>query len=242
MATENKLLAVSRVAAESLVNDQYRIVVETSSGVRRPNAITDVPFGILQNKPASGEEAAILPIGCGGISKIQASVALAIGVRVAAEYVSATDAGKAQVAVDTQYPVGIITGSAADAEDDLASVILVNQTIIQDNSVLANAIADPGDGQAIPVTASGSVAITTAAAETNTMAIPTFVGQQISLICDVYAVGDRVVTVASTVNQTGNNTLTFGAAADMIVLTAMQVAGVLVWRATANDGVALSTV
>ena len=242
MAIENKLLAVSRIAAEDLSNDQYRIMVETSSGVRRPNAATDVPFGVLQNKPASGEEAAILPIGCGGISKIETNAALAIGDRVAMEYVSATDAGKAQAAVDSQYPVGIITAVPSDAEDDLASVILVNQTIIQDNSVLANAIADPGDGQAIPVTASGSIAITTAGAETNTMAIPTFVGQQISLICDVYAAGDRVITVASTVNQTGNNTLTFGAAEDMIVLTAMQVGGVLVWRITANDGVALSTV
>lgn len=241
MATENKLLSISRPAAESLVDDQYRVVILTSTGVRRPNAATEQPFGVLQNKPASGEEAAILPIGCGGISKIQASVALAINDRVAMEYVSASDAGKAQVAVDAQYPIGIIT-EAADAEDDLASVILVNQTIIQDNSVLANAISDPGDGQAIPVTASGSIAITTAAAETNTMAIPTFVGQQISLICDVYAVGDRVITVAAAVNQTGNNTLTFGAAADMIVLTAMQVAGALVWRVTANDGVALSTV
>lgn len=242
MATENKLLAVSRVAAESLVNDQYRIVVETSFGVRRPNAITDVPFGVLQNAPASGEEASILPIGCGGISKIEASTALAIGDRVAIEYVSATDAGKAQAAVDTQYSVGIITSVAADAEDDLASVILVNQTIIQDNSVLANAIADPGDGQAIPVTASGSIPITTAGAETNTMAIPTFVGQQISLICDVYAAGDRVVTVASAINQTGNNTITFGAAADFIVLTAAQLGGVLVWRVTANDGAGLTTV
>lgn len=241
MATENALLRISRPAAESLADDQYRIVVLTSTGVRRPNSATEQPFGVLQNKPASGEAAHILPIGCGGITKIQASAALAINDRVALEYVSATDAGKAQVAVNTQYPVGIIT-EAADAEDDLASMVLVNQALMQDASGLANAISDPGDGQAIPVTASGSVAITTAGAETNTMAIPTFVGQQISLICDVYAAGDRVITVASAVNQTGNNTLTFGAAADMIVLTAMQVAGVLVWRVTANDGVALSTV
>lgn len=241
MSTENLLLRVSVLAAESLINDQYRAVVLTSTGVRRPNSATEQPFGILQNKPASGEEAAIAPIGCGGISKIQASVALAINDRVAMEYVSATDAGKAQVAVNSQYPLGIIT-EAADAEDDLASVVLVNQALMQDASGLANAISDPGDAAAIPVTASGSIAITTAAAETNTMAIPTFVGQQISLICDVYAVGDRVVTVAAAVNQTGNNTLTFGAAEDMIVLTAMQVAGALVWRVTANDGVALSTV
>lgn len=241
MATENRLLDVSFVAAEDLSSDQYRVVVLTSTGVRRPNSATEQPIGILQNKPASGNPASVRLIGCGGISKIQASVALAINDRVALEYVSAADAGKAQVAVNTQYPVGIIT-EAADAEDDLASVLLINQTLMQDASGLANAISDPGDGVAIPVTASGSVAITTAAAETNTMAIPTFVGQQIALIVDVYAVGDRVVTVASAINQTGNNTITLGAAADMIVLTAMQVAGVLVWRVTANDGAALSTV
>lgn len=241
MATENKLLEVSYAAAEDLSSDQYRIMVLTSSGVRRPDSATEQPIGVLQNAPASGEEAVIRLIGCGGITKIQGNAALAINDRVAMEYVSATDAGKAQAAVDTQYPVGIIV-EASDAEDDLASMVLINQQLLQDNSVLANAISDPGDGQAIPVTASGSIAITTAGAETNTMAIPTFVGQQISLICDVYAVGDRVITVASAVNQTGNNTLTFGAAADMIVLTAMQVGGVLVWRVTANDGVALSTV
>lgn len=106
---------------------------------------------------------------------------------------------------------------------------------------LDNVIADPGDGAAIPVTKSGSIAITTAAAETNTLAIPTFAGQQLSLICDVYSVGDRVVTVEGTVNQAGNNTLTFGAAADHIVLVGAQVAGALVWRVQANDGVGLTT-
>lgn len=104
------------------------------------------------------------------------------------------------------------------------------------------AIADPGDGAAIPVTTSGVCAITTAAAETNTLAIPTAVGQMLTLICDVYAVGDRVVTVASAVNQTGNNTLTFGAAGDYIVLQGAQLAGVLVWRVLSNDGVGLTTV
>ena len=103
-------------------------------------------------------------------------------------------------------------------------------------------ISDPGTGAAIPVGVSAHIAITTAAAETNTLAIPTFVGQKLILICDVYAVGDRVVTVAAAVNQTGNNTLTFGAAGDLIVLEGSQVAGALVWRVTANDGVGLTTV
>lgn len=102
-------------------------------------------------------------------------------------------------------------------------------------------ITDPGDGVAIPVTRSGIVPMTSAGAETRTIAAPAFIGQQISLIDDVH-VGNIVVTSAVAVNQTGNNTLTYGAAADACTLTAMQVAGALVWRVTYNDGVALSTV
>lgn len=105
----------------------------------------------------------------------------------------------------------------------------------------ALAITDPGSSGAIPVTHSGSCAMTSAGAETRTIAAPTFIGQRIALIDDVH-VGNIVVTSATAVNQTGNNTLTFGAAADMIVLECMQVAGSRVWRVVANDGVALSTV
>lgn len=101
-------------------------------------------------------------------------------------------------------------------------------------------LADPGTGQAIPVTRSASIAITTAAAETNTLAIPTFIGQRLILICDVYAVGDRVITSAQPINQTGNTIMTFGAAGDFIVLEAAQVGGALRWRVVSNDGVALS--
>jgi hypothetical protein len=103
-----------------------------------------------------------------------------------------------------------------------------------------NTITDPGTGAAIPVTASGVVAITTAAAETNTLAIPTFLGQRLVLVCDVYAVGDRVVTAASAINVAGNTIMTFGAARDAIELVAIQLAGVLAWEVSWNNNVALS--
>ena len=104
------------------------------------------------------------------------------------------------------------------------------------------AIADPGDAGAIPVTRSGSVAITTAAAETRTLAIPAVAGITLVINCDVYAVGDAVITVAAAINQTGNNTITINTAGDTVVLTAVQVAGALVWRVVVNDGATLSTV
>jgi len=102
-------------------------------------------------------------------------------------------------------------------------------------------VADPGDAGAIPVTQSASVAITTAGAETRTLAIPSFIGQRLNICFDTDA-GDCVITVASGVNQTGNNTLTGADAGDHISLEAITVGGTLAWRILANDGWALSTV
>lgn len=102
-------------------------------------------------------------------------------------------------------------------------------------------IADPGDAGAIAVTKSGTCALTTADAETRTLAIPTFAGQVIDISLDVDG-GDAVITVAAAVNQTGNNTLTGADAGDHIRLVGVQVGGALVWRVAANDGWALSTV
>jgi len=102
-------------------------------------------------------------------------------------------------------------------------------------------IADPGDAGAIPIIRSGNCALTSAGAETRTLADPGSVGLTLDIDCDVY-VGDIVVTAASAINQTGNNTMTFGAAADYIRLHSVQVAGSPVWRVVSNDGVALSTV
>ena len=102
-------------------------------------------------------------------------------------------------------------------------------------------VADPGDGVAIPVVVSSTVAITTAGAETRTLAIPTFAGQTIDISLDVDG-GDCVITVAAAINQTGNNTLTGADAGDHIGLVGVTVGGALVWRLVANDGWALSTV
>lgn len=104
-------------------------------------------------------------------------------------------------------------------------------------------IADPGDGNAIPVTKSGNCALTTGGSgETRTLAIPGVAGITLSISHDVDGGGDAVITVASPFNQTGNNTITMGDAGDTVVLTAVQVAGALVWRLLVNDGTALSTV
>jgi predicted RecA/RadA family phage recombinase len=120
-------------------------------------------------------------------------------------------------------------------------VLKTKQPAITANNALASIIADPGDGEAIPVTVSGSVSLVSAGAETRTLADPTFVGQQLSLGFKTDG-GDVVVTSASPVNQTGNNTLTFADVGDHLQLTAIEDGSDIEWRVVANDGVALSTV
>ena len=103
-------------------------------------------------------------------------------------------------------------------------------------------LSDPGNAGALTVPkAHVSVALVTAGAETRTMAAPSFLGQR-ALLAFKTDGGDAVVTIATTVNQTGNNTLTFADAGDMISLVGCQSGANLRWRVVANDGVALSTV
>jgi predicted RecA/RadA family phage recombinase len=135
-----------------------------------------------------------------------------------------------------------LAGVAAEAAANPTStgILLLNPFLVGTNQ-MESAITDPGNAGAIPITGSGVCAMTSAGAETRTLAAPTYLGQQLALILDT-RVGDVVVTCATTVNQTGNNTLTFGAAADACLLVAMSIGGDLRWRIMGNDGVALSSV
>ena len=140
---------------------------------------------------------------------------------------------------------GVVLADGASAEADIVNEATAGAGVTVDGALIKDAgylpaLADPGTGAAIPVTRSATIAITTAAAETNTLANPPAVGMMLSLICDTYAVGDRVITAANAINQTGNTIMTFGAAGDHIVLISATVAGALRWRVLANDGVALS--
>jgi len=104
-------------------------------------------------------------------------------------------------------------------------------------------INDPGDGGTIFVPLHNNLVCTlnTAGAETRIMGSPRFPGQSAILLFNTDG-GDAVVTIAATVNQTGNNTLTFADAGDFIELRGALLTGALKWREVANDGVALSTV
>jgi hypothetical protein len=122
MSTENKILDLSFPAAESLVDDQYKFVVLSATGVRRPDSETEIALGILQNCPAEGEAAAVRII---GVSKLQMNGALGVNGIVKAEYVAAADAGKGKDASDAPAYARALILEASGAEDDLASVLLL---------------------------------------------------------------------------------------------------------------------
>jgi len=133
---------------------------------------------------------------------------------------------------------------AAANEDPIVRLALFGSPAITNNHYgpLNNAIADPGDAGAIPVAHSGTVAIVTEGAETRTLAVPTFIGQELLIYFEEDG-GDAVLTVAEAINATGNNTVTFSGEGDFVRLIAIKTdTDGLLWRVSAIDGATPSTV
>lgn len=126
MAYEIPVLDATYEAAEDLSSDQYKFVVLASGKVRRPDSATEIAEGILQNDPASGEEAVVRKA---GVSKLTVNAAVSEGDFLKPEYVGASDAGKGEAAgTNWQYTRARVL-DAAGAEDDLATVELVGPFI-----------------------------------------------------------------------------------------------------------------
>jgi hypothetical protein len=142
-------------------------------------------------------------------------------------------------AATTRATGNILMGRCMAAAGDTDTTVDVELTIgVETGNNLENIIADPGNGNPIPVTVSGNCPLVTAGAETRTIAIPTFVGQQLLVYCKTF-VGNAVVTVASAINETGNTIITYSATGQACLLTAAEDGAALVWRAVV-DGAGLS--
>lgn len=164
-----------------------------------------------------------------------AGSAIAAGVTVywdaANKVATATSVGNKQL--------GKVIRASADA--DATVRVKLDSMAAAANNPLTAVIADPGNAGAIPVTASGHCEVVTAGAETRTLAAPTFNGQELLLSMKTDG-GDCVITCATTVNQTGNNTITLNDAGDAVRLVAKQNGANLRWSVVSNDGATLSTV
>ena len=110
----NYSVKVTLVAAADLSALQYTFVKLNSSGQAvAAAAATDIPIGVLQNAPTSGQEAEVLIVGG---TKIVAGAAIGEGALV-----GTSSAGKAVALVagtdTTKYVVGtLLTESGADGD------------------------------------------------------------------------------------------------------------------------------
>lgn len=149
--------------------------------------------------------------------------------------------GAATTTADGNKFLGYATRGAG-AGDARVQILMLHPLSVANTirNELSNVVADPGNAGAIPVTTGGICPLVTAGAETRTLAAPTYAGQQLALAFKTDG-GDCVVTCATGVNMTGNTTLTFDNAGEVIVLIAIEVGSNLRWRVQSNDGVGLTT-
>ena len=119
----------------------------------------------------------------------------------------------------------------------------VTTAMLADNAdVNAKKINDPGPGEPIPVTGSGYVEIAIGdAAETNSLAAPIFVGQELTIYAvSVDGAGTRTITVASAFNTDGDTTIQLDEAGQTVVLRAIKIGDALAWRVIVADGATLA--
>jgi len=108
-------------AGADLSSSQYNFVKLNASGKAvECAAVTDLPVGVLQNNPISGQAAEIVVV---GLTKVSSNAALAIGDQVgtssdgqAAPYVAGTDT--------TKFIVGTVLVTSGGADE--VTSILVN--------------------------------------------------------------------------------------------------------------------
>ncbi|MCY2925899.1 MAG: DUF2190 family protein [Planctomycetota bacterium] len=148
--------------------------------------------------------------------------------------------GAATTTATSNTYMGLAVADAAETAGTVR-VRLSDVPALTVHNQYTNVVADPGASGAIPVTQSGHVDLVTAGAETRTLAAPSAAGQVLALGFKT-KVGNCVITCATGLNGTGNNTATFDTAGDLLTLVALYVGTNLRWRVMANDGVTLSTV
>ena len=116
------------LAAEDISAYQYRfITIASDTTVQLANGATEYPIGILQNAPTSGEVAVVR---VAGVSKLVANDAIAVGLKVKMEYVGVADNGKGDLADTNKDIVRGVTLTAAGAEDDICTVLLITEHLV----------------------------------------------------------------------------------------------------------------
>ena len=106
-------------AGEDLSAKQYYFVKLSGQTVVLCSALTDVPIGVLQNAPESGQAAEVMVI---GITKVSSDAALTVGLLIGPSADSQADA-RTIGTENTQYGGGQVIG-ASGAAGGLATAVI----------------------------------------------------------------------------------------------------------------------
>ncbi len=117
---------ITRVAGADLSALQYTFVKQNSSNqVVAVAADTDIPIGVLQNAPTSGQEAEILVVGG---TKLKAGATVTQGTHFALGTTAAGAATPRAVTDTTKYVLGVPLSSAASGDIMSAIINCANPT------------------------------------------------------------------------------------------------------------------
>lgn len=119
MSGQSKLMSDSMKAAADLSSYQYYFVkISAARTVNVCSAVTDVPYGVLQNKPENAGEAAEVMIA--GITNLKIGASVTAGDRLGPEVTT----GHAIPVTTDDYPYGAIARESGD-DGDIISAMLV---------------------------------------------------------------------------------------------------------------------
>lgn len=123
MAYEIPVLMVTFPCTSDLSAKQYYFVEYASGVVTVCNGATDVPIGVLQNAPTSGQEAIVMML---GITKVSSDAALSVGNLIGTSADGQADA-KTPGTDTTEYVVGrVLEASTAAAGLATAAINCLN--------------------------------------------------------------------------------------------------------------------
>lgn len=125
---------------------------------------------------------------------------------------------------------------------DSAALITLQQSYDEIAPFILTPVEDPGTGEPISVDTSASIALVVAATgETNTLAPPSYVGQQLLLYTETLGSSDtRVITASAAIAADGDDVLTFDGVGQAALLIGIEAEGSLRWSAIGLEGAATS--
>ena len=225
------------------VNDPvaFRLGTDTLATAFQIRNNSDAPmWEFLGNGALNAADNAVISVGAGPDVVLTHS-------SVTSDITLSTGAGAGQlllhddvaVFVDPAAPTKVARFDCASITAGQTRVVTVGDKNVS-LDLIETVITDPGNAGAIPTNqGSGYCALASGGAETRTLAVPSYPGQRLSLMCDTH-VGNITLTSAQRINQAGNTQMVFGAVGDFIELVGVTIAAALRWQVVGNDGVALS--